>query len=262
MPLHGLERLAESAEVSSSMSCLQRWTSIAAVFVCLTGALRAESPSAAATSTLTSAQIVGQMESRNQSRQDELRHYTALRHYEVTYRGFGARLDAKMEVAVTYDALAGKTFRIVSQSGSKLLVDRVLKRLVQTEKEAAGDQSSSALSPSNYSFNLAGAEPVDGRPAYILSVEPLTENKLLYRGRVWVDAADFAVVKIDAEPARNPSAWIASTRINHTYSKTGGFWLPQQNRSESKIRIGGTAVLTIDYGAYRIQGEMLRAAGN
>ena len=29
-------------------------------------------------------------------------------------------------------------------------------------------------------------------------------------------------------------------------------WLPHQNRSESKIRVGGTAVLTIDYGVYPI----------
>jgi hypothetical protein len=32
----------------------------------------------------------------------------------------------------------------------------------------------------------------------------------------------------------------------------GGFWLPQQNRSETKVRIGGTAVMRIDYGAYRV----------
>jgi hypothetical protein len=244
------------------MSSPRREVALAAVLVCLTGTLRAESPVASATSRLTSAQIVRQMERRNQVRIEELKHYTALRHYEVAYKGYGARLDAKMEVEVTYDSVSGKTFRIVSQSGSKLLLDKVLKRLIETEKEAAGDQSSSALTPSNYNFSLVGAEAVDGRPAYLLSVEPLTENKLLYRGKVWVDAADFAVVKIEAQPARNPSAWIASTRINHTYAKTGGFWLPQENRSESKIRIGGTAVLTIDYGVYRIQGEMLRAAGN
>jgi hypothetical protein len=28
--------------------------------------------------------------------------------------------------------------------------------------------------------------------------------------------------------------------------------LPEKNRSETKVRIGGTAVLTIDYGIYQI----------
>jgi hypothetical protein len=28
--------------------------------------------------------------------------------------------------------------------------------------------------------------------------------------------------------------------------------LPEKNRSETKVRIGGTAMLTIDYGSYQI----------
>jgi hypothetical protein len=35
----------------------------------------------------------------------------------------------------------------------------------------------------------------------------------------------------------------------------GGFWLPQQNRSETEVRIGGTAVMTIDYGTYQIASQ-------
>jgi hypothetical protein len=34
--------------------------------------------------------------------------------------------------------------------------------------------------------------------------------------------------------------------------KTEGFWLPGKTRSETKVRIGGTAVFTIDYGAYQV----------
>jgi hypothetical protein len=256
----GLELFAGTAEVTCGMTCLQRRIRIAAVLVCLAGVLRAEDSNAPGSPTLTCAQIVQQMQRYNESRLEELRHYTGVRDYEVTYKGFGARLDAKMEVEVAYDAQSGKTFRIVSQSGSKLLIDKVLKRLIETEKDAAGDQSSSALSPSNYRFSLVGTEAVNGRQAYILGVEPLTSSKLLYRGRIWVDCADFAVVKIDAEPAHNPSAWIAGIRIHHTYSKTSGFWLPAENRSESKVRLGGTAVLTIGYSAYQVQSETLRAA--
>ena len=240
-----------------------RWAPVAAaVFLCVAGAVHAEDGNAPSTAALNSAQIVQQMERNNQSRSDELKHYTAVRHYQVGYKGFGAKLGATMDVEVSYDAPAEKDFRIVSQSGSKILIDKVLKRLLETEKEAAGKLSASALTPANYSFTLEGNEAVDGRPAYILSVEPLTDNKLLYRGKIWVDAADFAVVKIAAEPARNPSVWIAKTKIDHTYAKTGGFWLPEENRTESKIRIGGTAVLTIDYGTYKIQTETSQIAGN
>ena len=123
---------------------------------------------------------------------------------------------------------------------------------MDSEIEASKDGGATALTPANYRFQLLGSESVNGRPAYILSVEPLTESKFLYRGKVWVDATDFAVAKIEASPAKNPSFWISRTLIQYTYAKTGNFWLPQRSRSESKIRIGGTAVLTIDYGTYQI----------
>jgi hypothetical protein len=97
---------------------------------------------------------------------------------------------------------------------------------------------------------MLGSEDVGGRPTYILNVEPLTESKFLYKGKIWVDAADFAVVKMETEPAKNPSFWISRTLIHYTSVLAHGFWLPQGMRSETKVKIGGTAVLTIDYGSY------------
>jgi len=166
-----------------------------------------------------------------------------------------------MEVEIDFNATSGKSFRIVSQSGSKILGEKVLKRAMDSEKEASEDGGATALSPANYRFQLQGSESVDGRPAYILSVEPLRESKFLYRGKVWVDAIDFAVAKVEAAPAKNPSFWISRTLIRYTSAKTGSFWLPQRSRSESKIRIGGTAVLTIDYGTYQINWDKPHSGG-
>lgn len=249
------------------MVSTNRWVLplVAFALLCPFGAARAEkddAPATVATVSMTSAQVISEMERHNQSRSEELKHYTAVRHYDVEYKGFGADLGAKMEVEVKFDAPTEKSFRIVSQSGSKLLIDKVLKRLVETEKEAAGTQSATALSQANYSFQLTGTETINGRPAYVMTVEPLTDSKLLYRGRIWVDASDFALVKIEAEPAKNPSFWISKTAIHHTYSKTGDFWLPEENRSVSKVRVGGTAVLMIDYGTYQIKTDSESAVGN
>jgi hypothetical protein len=210
---------------------------------------------------LTSTQIVDEVARHNLARADGLKHYQSLRHYEVEYKGYSAKIDAKLVVEADYDAVSGKSFRIVSQSGSTLLVDKVLKRLLDSEKDADHDKNSNALTPANYKFRLTGIENVGNRPAYVLEVEPLVDSKYLYRGKIWVDAADFAVAKIEAEPAKNPSFWISSTAINHQYTKTDGFWLPAQNRSETKVRVGGTAVLTIDYGTYQVVPEGPIAGG-
>ena len=197
-------------------------------------------------------QIVARMRQHEASQFRQLKHYEALRHYRVQYKGLGTHLAATMDVELNYENATGKIFRIVSQSGSKLLCDKVLKRAVDSEEEASKDKSSTALNATNYRFELLGTELVDGRPSYILQVEPLRKSKFLYRGKVFVDADDYAVTKIEVEPAQNPSFWISSTHIENKNLKTNGVWLPEKNRSESKIRLGGTAVLTIDYGTYHV----------
>jgi len=197
------------------------------------------------------AQILASMEHHNQIQREELKHYRAVRQYHVEYRGL-TTIEAGMDVEFDFDAASGKSFRIVSQSGSKILGEKILKKAMDSEVEASKDSGATALTPANYRFQLQGYESVDGRPAYILSVEPLTGSKFLYRGKVWVDATDFGVAKIEASPAKNPSFLISRTLIRWTYAKLGNFWMPQQSRSESKVRIGGTAVLTIDYGTYQI----------
>lgn len=204
---------------------------------------------------LSSADIVEQMLHRNQERAAELRHYESVRHYSVQYKGYTANIAATLVVDATYDVATGKSFRILSQTGNKLLVDKVLKRLVESEKDADRDKSSTALTPANYQFSLDGTDIVNGRPAYVLNVEPLVDSKYLYRGKIWVDSADFAVTRIAAQPAKNPSIWISSTAINHQYTRVDGFWLPAENRSETHVRVGGTAELTIDYGKYQVEGQ-------
>jgi hypothetical protein len=203
-------------------------------------------------STMPAEQIVDRIQQHEANQSKVLQDYQAIRHYKVEYKGFATVLAAQMEVEIKFDRVTGKSFRIVSRSGSKLLGEKVLERAVASEKEASLDKASTALTPANYQFQLIGTEVVDGHAAYVMHVEPVRPGKFLYRGKIWVNAADFAVERVEAEPAKNPSFWITRTGIVNTNAKTEGVWLPRANRSESKIRVGGTAVLTIDYGTYQI----------
>jgi hypothetical protein len=223
-----------------------------AVFAAFTCAGLAQTPNSPSSAPLSLVQIVDRMQRHDQSQTEMLRSYQALRHYVIEYRGFSKTLTARMDVEVSYDASSGKSFRIVSQSGSHVLCEKVLQRAVDSEKEASLHKDATALTGANYKFYLKGQENLNGRPAYILDVEPITPNKFLYRGRIWVDGIDFAVARMEVQPGKNPSFWISRTVIHHMNTNVGGFWLPQLNRSETKVRIGGTAVMTIDYGTYRI----------
>lgn len=224
---------------------------VAAVFFTASAAtVRGES--ALSPAALSLAQIVAGMQAHDRAQAENLKHYESLRAYEVRYHGLG-RASATMQVEVSYDAARGKTFRIVSQSGSAVLRNAVLKRALESEEQASKEKDSTALNPANYRFRLEGSESVDGRTLYVLDVNPLKRQKFLYKGRIWVNAADFAVSSMQVTPAERPSIWISGTTIWVTNELTDGFWLPKQMRSRTRVRIGGSAVMTIDYGQYKIQ---------
>lgn len=241
-----------------------RWTSgwriipTAILLIAAAGAQVREGNPAPASS-LSEAQIVAGIQNRIRIQNQSLVRYSALRTYSVVYHGMGT-LSARMQVEVTYDAERGKSFRIISQSGAMLLRDAVIKRAVDSEEEASKLKESIALTTANYSFRLVGNGQLNGRPVYILDVEPLKPEKFLYRGTIWVDAASFGVVKIEGAPAKNPSMWISHSTISVTDELTNGFWLPHQTRSQTAVRLGGRATLTIDYGHYQIEQQAPRTA--
>jgi hypothetical protein len=209
---------------------------------------------------LSSDQIVARMMRKNAERAEALRGFRGTRSYHLEYKGFPGNREAQMVVNVDYQAPDHKEFTVVSQSGSKLLIDRVLKKLLESEREAMNpeNRARTALTTDNYNFILTGYESTSGGAAYVLEVEPKSKNKFLYSGKIWVDANDFAVTRIEAEPARNPSFWIKKTEIRHVYRKIDEFWLPQQNYTVTMVRLGGRAILTIDYQDYRIAGDRSR----
>jgi hypothetical protein len=199
-------------------------------------------------------QIATKLEENNAKRAAALNQFSSTRIYHMQYRGFPSDRDAEMVVNVTYQAPNSKQFHVVSQTGSKFVIDRVFKKLLEGEQEAANDENRrhSALNRENYDFSFAGLENSSDGQEYILNLLPKTKNKFLYRGKIWVDAKDFAVVRIEGEPARNPSLWIKKTEVKHRYIKVSDFWLPAENRTESWIRLGGQANLWIEYKDYKI----------
>jgi hypothetical protein len=204
---------------------------------------------------LTAEEVVDRLVRGNLERSRALGAYRGTRVYRLEYRGFPGSRKAEMVVDVKYQSSPlTKEFTIRSETGSKLILDRVFRKALQSEQEALSDENQKriALNHENYKFALAGWESVAGGSRYILSVEPRNKNKFLYRGRIWVDADDFAVVRMEGEPAKNPSFWIKDTKIKQSYGKVSEFWLPESNRSITAVRLGGHADFSIDYQDYQI----------
>ena len=189
----------------------------------------------------------------NEQRANALETYTSIRSYHLECHCLSHKT-ADMVVRAEYDAPNKKIFTIVSESGSGTVRSRVFKKLLEAEQESMREenQERSAITPQNYIFQLTDYQKIDGNEVYVLEARPLTKNKFLFRGRIWVDAKAFAIAQVQGEPAVNPSWWTVKTDFKRSYQEVGSFWLPESNESETKVRIFGTAVLTIKYGEYKI----------
>jgi hypothetical protein len=200
--------------------------------------------------------IVQKLMAANAERARSLRGYHGKRVYHVDYHGIFGSHDAGLQVEATYTAPDHKDFKVISETGSKILINHVLLKLLSSEQEAQEAQNRKELeiSPQNYNFAWAGTEHTPQGDFYVLSVTPKGKSKYLYRGKLWVDAKDFAIARMQGEPAKNPSIWVSHTQIEYRWAKIGGFWLPEHNTSETDVRMGGKAVLTIDYSDYQITG--------
>lgn len=202
---------------------------------------------------LTVEEVVTRMVAMSERRNEALRSYSSIRNYSIDFRGV-KHLHAEMSVSINYQWPNTKELTILSESGSGTLRNRALRPLLQAELEAMKPENPplTALSPQNYSFQMVGYTKTDAGDCYILEVRPRHKNKFLFKGKIWVEDKGFAVTRIVGEPAVNPSFWIAKTDFQRNYQKIGDFWLPESNQSKTKVRVFGTAVLTIDYGKYEI----------
>jgi outer membrane lipoprotein-sorting protein len=207
-----------------------------------TGNLSAQAPSAD--------DVVAKMIERDRERQAALEGYTARRHYVLENERHHKRAEMLVRMKCVKDG--SKEFEIVSSAGWGGVRKHVFPRLLSAETDASqpGSHERSRIIPANYSFEMLGAETVNQRQAYVIAVTPKTANKYLMQGKIWVDAEEYAIVRIEGQPAKNPSFWIKSVHFVHTYTKQGPFWLPLSDNSVTDARIFGPTELKIEYFGY------------
>jgi hypothetical protein len=194
--------------------------------------------------------VVARMIERDQERQAGLRGYTAGRRYVLENQRHHKRAEMLVRMKCLNDG--SKQFDIISSAGSGGIRNHVFPKLLSAEAEASqpGLRERSRIIPSNYSFKMMGTDSLNGRPVYVIAIAPKTANKYLMDGRVWVDADEYAIVRIEGQPAKNPSFWVKSVHFIHTYVKQGPFWFPSSDESVTDVRIFGETELRIEYFGY------------
>ena len=192
--------------------------------------------------------VVAKMMRGDAERRSELTGYTAQRRYVAVNQ------DRRAEIVVRVDCSSdgAKHFTIVSEEGSSAIRKHALYKMLSEETLASRRETrdGNRITPANYTFNVLGQDTLDSGPAYVLAVTPKTENKYLIQGRIWVNAKDYSIVRVDGKPARDPSFWVHEVHFIHTYQRVGQFWFASSTHSTSEIRVFGRSELTIENSNY------------
>jgi hypothetical protein len=194
--------------------------------------------------------VIARVMEHDRQLQSSLDGYTGQRRYVLENARHHKRAEMLVRVKCVKDG--SKEFEIVSSDGWGIVRSHVFPKLLAAETDASqpGSRERSRIIPENYSFQMLGADTVNDRPAYVLAVTPKTANKYLMKGKIWVDAHEYGIVRIEGQPAKNPSFWTKSVHFVHTYAKQGPFWLPLSDDSLTDVRILGATDLKIEYFGY------------
>ena len=191
-------------------------------------------------------EILTRMEETDAVRNRAMRSFTCMRRYVLTNTRFNKRAELVAKSLWTHPGY--KDFQVVSENGSAALRKRVLYRMMEGEKETAvATRGQTPITRAHYEFRLLGTETVNQRLTYVLELKPKLELKYLLRGRAWVDAIDYAVIRMEGTFAKNPSFWTREVRTSLEYTKYGDFWLPVRSHSQTDARLFGTSDVTIEY---------------
>lgn len=201
----------------------------------------------------TADEIVNRMVEANRRRDLTLRRYTATRDYKAENPRL--KKQASMQARIKFESPATKQFTVLSEDGSDTVRKMVFRGMMDGEIEALTPQMKrrSAINTENYNFTLIGRDVLFGRTCYELEAEPKRKDKFLFRGRLWVDACDFAVMRVRGHPAKLPSIWTRKVDLERDFQKVNEFWLPAKDEAESQILIFGKSHVLVTHSNYQVE---------
>ena len=229
------------------MVAIKKHLRIIALLVCASVPLVAQSP---ATTSLNADEIMARVFERDSQRESLGGGYRGSREYVLYNHRMNKR--AELVATVVCDTDGIKHFQVVSEDGWKSANKHVLRKMLGSESETSQPDThpKTRMVPANYEFHLVGSEYLQGRLSYVIDAAPRRSDKYLFRGRVWVDAEDFAVARVEGQPAKNPSFWTRSVHFVQQYRKSGFFWYPVETTSVTDALIFGTTDVSIRYFDY------------
>ena len=183
--------------------------------------------------------------------------FTDIEHYAVYRGGDEAHPVAKMTVKDTYKKGDGKTYTILSESGSGVVMRFGLKPLLDDEESInkPGAVAKSWFTSANYEMKLkpGGRQQLNARDCFVLDMTARQKAPNLIDGTLWIDAETGAIAQIDGIASKSPSPFAGTTHMMRQYMQIEGYPMATHARAESRSLLFGRTVVTIDYSDYHLQ---------
>lgn len=201
--------------------------------------------------------VVERVNAAIQARYDNVLAFTDTEHYAVFRGADEAHPAAEMTVHMTYRKGDGKSYEIVSQSGSQVIQKFALEPLLENEKEInePARVQMSWFTSANYEMREKPGETrqMGDTPCVALAITPKRTAPNMLNGTLWVDPRDGSVAEVDGIASRSPSIFAGTTHMMRDYAKMGGFAMATHARAESHNALFGRTVIIIDYSDYKVE---------
>lgn len=205
------------------------------------------------------AAILKKVDAAVKARVDGIEGYTVTEHYAVFRDKDETHAVAEMTVKTTYKRETGKSYQILSESGSTLMRSLVLQTILDNEKHVnePGVREGSWITTANYEMQVkpGGIQKVDGRDCVAIALTPRRKEPYLLLGTLWVDARNGEIVRIEGKGSKSSSVFTGETQMMRQYVDIDGFGEAIHARGVSDSFLFGPTVVTIDYKDYQIQGR-------
>ncbi len=221
----------------------------ALVFAGLARGAYAQQPNAAA--------VIRGIDASVQSRYEHVLSFTAIEHYAVYRGGDLTHPAAEMTVKDTYRKDVGKSYDILSQSGSGAVIRFGLNPLLENEKAVnqPANLPKSWFISANYEMQpkLGQTQRINGRDCFAIDITARRKATNALNGSIWVDAKNYSLVQIDGIATKSPSMLANAAHMMRQYAQIDGYSMAMHARAESDSFLLGRTVITIDYSDYHLQ---------
>jgi len=212
----------------------------------------------------TDAEILRGIDEAVLNRANAIARYDVVEHYSI-FRSGEATPSAQETVHTAYNRNTGKQYMPITQSGSSLLRRTVMERVLAGEKEInlPANREGSWFTSRNYEMKPeSGTVERNGHPCILVDIHARRQSPHLFNGKLWIDAADFTIVRMEGAPVQSPSIFAGESSVSRDYVKVDGFAMATHTEAHSHSFLFGDTLITIEYTDYKIVREPTANAPN